>query len=62
MNVIAKATRFPHTGDSEGRFPEHSTIILKYVPPFIATVGASTPMPQNRLVSSLSLHFDVLGV
>jgi len=35
---------------SRGRFPGHGTLILKYAPPYIASIGEGAPMSQTRQV------------
>ncbi len=35
---------------SRGAFPTHSSLILKYAPPFIAAIGETAPFSQDRQV------------
>ncbi|KAF8847051.1 hypothetical protein BDZ45DRAFT_733845 [Acephala macrosclerotiorum] len=45
VNLTVRATKVSPSG---GIFPKHDTLILKYAPPFVATLGESAPFSQDR--------------
>jgi hypothetical protein len=51
VNLTVRATKVSASGN--GFFPKHNTLILKYAPPFVATLGASAPFSQDRQVHLL---------
>jgi hypothetical protein len=55
VNLTVRATKVSHPG---GIFPKHNTLVLKYAPPFVATLGESAPFSRDRQVclSVLELH------
>jgi hypothetical protein len=49
VNLTVRARKTSSSGG--GIFPTHDTLILKYAPPFVATVGEEAPFSQDRQVS-----------
>jgi hypothetical protein len=49
VNLTARATKFPSLAGGS-TFPKHDTLILKYAPPFVATIGEAAPFSQDRQV------------
>jgi hypothetical protein len=51
VNVTVRATKPLGFGESASSlFPTHNSLILKYAPPFVATIGESAPFSQDRQV------------
>lgn len=47
INFTFRATKATN-GHGTGRFPDHSSLILKYAPPYMAGIGVTAPAPQKR--------------
>jgi hypothetical protein len=63
VNLTVRATKLPPlVGGSI--FPKHDTLILKYAPPFVATLGEAAPFSQDRQVWSSAfksnMHYEIL--
>ena len=48
VNVTARAKKISSSGG--GLFPKYDKLILKYAPPFVATLGENAPFSQDRQV------------
>ncbi len=55
VNIAVRAKKYARStsSDDPGLFPGHSSLILKYAPPYIAAVGESAPFSQYRQVSAI---------
>ena len=47
INFTFRATKATHS-HGRSRFPDHSSLILKYAPPYMAGIGVTAPAPQKR--------------
>jgi hypothetical protein len=50
INLTVRATKESSNLEHRSRFG-HESIILKYAPPYIASIGESAPFSQSRQVS-----------
>lgn len=55
VNHTIRATRIGNSKSGTGDGPDSA--ILKYAPPYVASIGEAAPFPQDRQVSYLSHQF-----
>ncbi|KAF8863044.1 hypothetical protein BDZ45DRAFT_147357 [Acephala macrosclerotiorum] len=58
VNLTVRATKIAYSQYTRfrSRFPDHKSLILKYAPPYIATIGKSAPFsPGRQLVEARAL-------
>lgn len=59
VNVTVRAIKTSSSGRGGGCFPDRSTLILKYAPPYVAEIGESAPLSTFRQVC-LSVDATIL--